>query len=132
MMVLLDLTKSPKSQKRKADPSESKSTLQLSLEKPIKTAILLSLVGVESIVANQWPTLLQDNALKAITLWDNLLAFGKPLGKTVRLIQRLGNETINPDEVPQASRDEIFSELQPPRPSALGLVLYGLPHQAIV
>ncbi|XP_038168284.1 cilia- and flagella-associated protein 46 [Arvicola amphibius] len=136
MMVLLDLTKSSEIQKQKAEISENKSTSQLSLEKPIETAILLSLVGVESIVANQWPTLLQDNALRATTLWDNLLAFGKPLGKTVRLIQRLGNETINQDEVPQASREEIFSELQAqrfePRPISLGLVLYGLPHQAIV
>lgn len=47
------------------------STSQLSLEKPIETAILLSLVGVESIVANQWPTLLQDNALRATILWDS-------------------------------------------------------------
>ncbi|KAK7804547.1 hypothetical protein U0070_002604 [Myodes glareolus] len=99
MMVLLDLTRSSESRKRKTDSSENKSTSQLSLEKPIETAILLSLVGVESIVANQWPTLLQDNALRATILWDN--------------------------EVPQASREE-------PRPTTLGLVLYGLPHQAIV
>lgn len=49
----------------------SHSESQRSLEKPIETAILLSLVGVESIVANQWPTLLQDNALRANILWDS-------------------------------------------------------------
>ncbi|XP_035317165.1 cilia- and flagella-associated protein 46 isoform X1 [Cricetulus griseus] len=136
MMILLDLTRSSESRKRKEESSESKSKSQRSLEKPIETAILLSLVGVESIVANQWPTLLQDNALRANILWDNLLAIGKPLGKTVRLIQRIGNETVNQDEVPPESKEEMYSELQPQQgeshPTALCLVLYGLPHQAIV
>lgn len=40
------------------------------------------------------------------------------------------------DEPPHTSKEEIFSELQPQHleshPTALGLVLYGLPHQAIV
>lgn len=44
---------------------------QRSLLKPIQTAILLSLVGVESIVDNQWPTVMKDNMLRAITLWDS-------------------------------------------------------------
>lgn len=47
------------------------SALQLSLEDPIETAILLSLVGVKSILANQWPTVLQDNALRARVLWES-------------------------------------------------------------
>lgn len=44
---------------------------QLALEEPIETAILLSLVGVKSILANQWPTTLQDNALRANVLWES-------------------------------------------------------------
>lgn len=44
---------------------------QLTLEEPIETAILLSLVGVRSILANQWPTTLQDNALRANILWES-------------------------------------------------------------
>jgi hypothetical protein len=47
------------------------SASQRSLVKPIQTAILLSLVGVESIVDNQWPTLMQDNMLRATILWDS-------------------------------------------------------------
>uniref|UniRef100_A0A8C6QI67 Cilia and flagella associated protein 46 n=1 Tax=Nannospalax galili TaxID=1026970 RepID=A0A8C6QI67_NANGA len=136
MMVMLDLMRSSQSQRRKIESSENKSASQRALEKPIETAILLSLVGVGSIVANQWPTLLQDNALCANILWENLLAIGKPIGKTVRLIQRINNETVNQGEAPQASKDEKFSELQPSNleshPTALSLVLYGLPHQAIV
>lgn len=44
---------------------------QLSLEEPVPTAILLSLVGVGSVLVNQWPARLQDNALRASTLWES-------------------------------------------------------------
>ncbi|XP_014649525.1 PREDICTED: cilia- and flagella-associated protein 46 [Ceratotherium simum simum] len=90
MMVLLDLTRSYESMRRQTEVSENKSALQLSLEEPIKTAILLSLVGVRSILANQWPTLLQDNALRASVLWENLLTVGRPVGRAVRLLQTMG------------------------------------------
>lgn len=92
---------------------------QLSLEEPIKTAILLSLAGVRSILANQWPTFLQDNALRASVLWESewaraswarpqpcaplrkpaglrdvsfldLLTVGRPIGRAVRLLQKMG------------------------------------------
>lgn len=136
MMILLDLTRSSHSQKRTIESSEGQSASQRSLVKPIQTAILLSLVGVESIVDNQWPTLMQDNMLRATILWDNLLAIGKPLGKTVRLIHKLCNEPGSQDEKPQVSKNEPLSELQPHHPesltTALNWVLYGLPHQAIV
>lgn len=98
------------------------SELQLSLEEPVETAILLSLVGVGSIVASQWPTVLQDNAMRARVLWESewfrsccavlqprslpgpggrmahlradssldLLAVGRPIGRTTRLLQEAG------------------------------------------
>ncbi|XP_052029594.1 cilia- and flagella-associated protein 46 [Apodemus sylvaticus] len=137
MMILLDLTRSSHSRKRKIETSEGQSISQRSLERPIETAILLSLIGVESIVNNQWPTLLKDNMLRATILWDNMLAIGKPLGKTVRLIHMLQrNETGSQDAGPQTSRDEPLSGLKPHHleslATALNWVLYGLPHQAIV
>lgn len=48
-----------------------RSAPQLALEGSTETAILLSLVGVRSIVANQWWTALQDNAMRAIVLWES-------------------------------------------------------------
>ncbi|XP_073934125.1 cilia- and flagella-associated protein 46 isoform X3 [Castor canadensis] len=138
MVVVLDMTSSYHSRRRKTETSESKSMVQQSLERPLKTAILLSLVGVKSIVANQWPTVLQDNALRANILWENLLAVGKTVGQTVRLLQKMGcNEDANQDEVPPPLRDErmplqLEFQNQEPHPTALSLVLYGLPHQAIV
>ncbi|XP_013358484.1 PREDICTED: cilia- and flagella-associated protein 46 isoform X2 [Chinchilla lanigera] len=158
MMVLLDLMRSHESLRRQTETSDSKSLMQQSLKEPIKTAIFLSLVGVRSIIANQWPTRMQDNALRASILWENLLAVGKPIGRTVRLLQNIGlNEMVkqgamrksrgsgalhswiplrSSDEIPQTSKSKLmFFEQQPRReetlPIALNLVLYGLPHQAI-
>ncbi|XP_058527647.1 cilia- and flagella-associated protein 46 [Ochotona princeps] len=136
VMVLLDLTQSSDSLRRHTEASEHKSVAQLSLEEPVDTAILLSLVGVKSILANQWPTSLQDNALRARALWEGLLA-GKPLGKTVRLLQEAASSPRpGPDEAPRTSWDRLmFLWPQQPGavllPTALNLVLYGLPHQVI-
>ncbi|XP_023564812.1 cilia- and flagella-associated protein 46 [Octodon degus] len=138
MMVLLDLMRSYESLRRQLKTPESKSLLQQSLKEPIKTAIFLSLVGVQSIAANQWPTRMQDNALRASILWENLLAVGKPIGRTVRLLQKMGNnDMLSQDEIPQTSKSKLAFFQPQPRgeetllPLALNLVLYGLPHQAI-
>ncbi|KAM9197443.1 cilia- and flagella-associated protein 46 [Dugong dugon] len=137
VMVLLDLVHSFESMRRRSELAENKSALQLSLEGPIETAILLSLVGVRSILANQWPTQLQDNAMRASVLWDNLLAVGKSMGRTVRLLQKMGSDDLaSQAESPQTSKDMLASlrwQLRRPEllPAALNLVLYGLPHQAI-
>ncbi|XP_004375045.1 cilia- and flagella-associated protein 46 [Trichechus manatus latirostris] len=137
VMVLLDLVHSFESMRRRSELAENKSALQLSLEGPIETAVLLSLVGVRSILANQWPTLLQDNAMRASVLWDNLLAVGKSMGRTVRLLQKMGSDDMaSQAESSQTSKDMLAShrwQLRRPEllPTALNLVLYGLPHQAI-
>uniref|UniRef100_A0A8B9XME4 Uncharacterized protein n=1 Tax=Bos mutus grunniens TaxID=30521 RepID=A0A8B9XME4_BOSMU len=171
MMVLLDLAQSYESVRRHAESSESRSELQLSLEEPVETAILLSLVGVGSIVASQWPTVLQDNAMRARVLWESewfrpccavlqpcgllgpagggwpisglissldLLAVGRPIGRTTRLLQEVGaSEAAHHDESLHAWKDRpaaLRPQLQGSErlPITLNTVLYGLPHQAIV
>ncbi|KAL0616897.1 Cilia- and flagella-associated protein 46 [Plecturocebus cupreus] len=130
LLVLLDLARSYQSRRRRMERSEHRSASKPSLEDPVEVAILLSLVGVKSILANQWSTLLQDNALRASVLWENLLAVGKPVGETVRLLQEMsGDEATMKDRVllllqPQLQSSELL-------PTTLNLVLYGLPHQAI-
>nr|XP_058154071.1 cilia- and flagella-associated protein 46 isoform X2 [Dasypus novemcinctus] len=140
LMVLLDLTRSPNSLRRRRELADSKSQLQLSLEDPLATAVLLSLVGVRSLLANQWPTRLQDNALRATVLWENLLAAGKPVGRAARVLQRMVSEEAAPEESPWTSRDKLLPDALPLQkllrgsalpPAALNLVVYGLPHQAI-
>ncbi|XP_043453885.1 cilia- and flagella-associated protein 46 isoform X3 [Prionailurus bengalensis] len=95
MMVLLDLTRSCASMQRHMEHSDSKSVAQLSLERPVETAVLLSLVGVRSILANQWPTFLQDNALRASVLWENLLTAGRPIGRAAHLLRQTGAGDTN-------------------------------------
>ncbi|XP_017369055.1 cilia- and flagella-associated protein 46 isoform X2 [Cebus imitator] len=138
VLVVLDLAQSYQSMRRHMESLEHRSASEPSLEDPINVAILLSLVGVKSILANQWPTLLQDNALRASILWENLLAVGKPVGETVRLLQEMsGDEAVNQDEASQTLKDKVLLLLQPQLqssellPTTLNLVLYGLPHQAV-
>uniref|UniRef100_A0A673SVV5 Cilia and flagella associated protein 46 n=1 Tax=Suricata suricatta TaxID=37032 RepID=A0A673SVV5_SURSU len=137
VMVLLDRTRSYQSMWRHTEHSESKSVAQLSLEKPVETAILLSLVGVRSILANQWPTSLQHNALRASILWENLLTVGRPVGRAVHLLRKTGaGDTNTHDESLRTVKDKLpsFRPLPggPERlPIALNMVLYGLPHLAI-
>ncbi|KAM5241604.1 cilia- and flagella-associated protein 46 isoform 3-T3 [Hipposideros larvatus] len=138
MMVLLDRTRSYESARRHTESSESKSAAQLSLEEPVETAVLLSLAGVSSILANQWPALLRDNALRASVLWENLLTVGKPTGRAVRLLQKMDAGVMaSHSEAPGTFKDRLMSllpQLQGPErlPISLNLVLYGLPNQAIV
>lgn len=114
------------------------SAAQLSLEEPVETAVLLSLAGVSSILANQWPALLRDNALRASVLWENLLTVGKPTGRVVRLLQKMeAGVMARHGEAPGTFKDRLMSllpQLQGPErlPISLNLVLYGLPNQAIV
>nr|XP_054099482.1 cilia- and flagella-associated protein 46 isoform X1 [Callithrix jacchus] len=146
VLVVLDLARSYQSMKRHKQSLEhrrclaaqGRSASKPSLEDPVNMAILLSLVGVKSILANQWSTLLQDNALRASVLWENLLAVGKPVGETVRLLQEMaGDEAVNQDEASQTLKDKMLLLLQPQLqsskllPTTLNLVLYGLPHQAV-
>uniref|UniRef100_A0A8P0P4U3 Cilia and flagella associated protein 46 n=1 Tax=Canis lupus familiaris TaxID=9615 RepID=A0A8P0P4U3_CANLF len=122
MMVLLDLTRSYESMRRQAERSENKSVAQLCLEDPIETAVLLSLAGVRSILANQWPTLLRDNALRASVLWET-----GPL-------RALSHSPS--DESAWTSRDKppyLWPQLGDSAwlPVTLNSVLYGLPHLAV-
>ncbi|XP_044896834.1 cilia- and flagella-associated protein 46 isoform X1 [Felis catus] len=129
MMVLLDLTRSYASMQRHTEHSDSKSVAQLSLERPVETAVLLSLVGVRSILANQWPTFLQDNALRASVLWENLLTAGRPIGRAAHLLRQTGaGDTNNHGNGSCSTSPLILCHAGPPpglcpRPSSLPVSL---------
>ncbi|KAM7074050.1 cilia- and flagella-associated protein 46 isoform 1-T1 [Molossus nigricans] len=136
LMVLLGLSRSYESMRRMMESLEHKSAPQLSLEEPVETAILLSLVGVRSILANQWLTPLQDNALRASVLWENLLTVGKSTGRVVRLLQKMDvDDMVSHDESPGTSKNRLMLRPRLRGPEqlsfSLNLVLYGLPNQVI-
>nr|XP_048713954.1 cilia- and flagella-associated protein 46 isoform X3 [Caretta caretta] len=140
LMILLDLMQSNQSFQRLAKLDTLKSRLHISVERPTETAILLSLTGVRSIMANQWYTPLQENAKRLEILSENLLQTGKTTGQTIRVLQKY---TIGVEKSPtgveenskNSSSDEIENQIIPNQsnlpaiqPSSFNCVLYGLPN----
>ncbi|KYO42269.1 cilia- and flagella-associated protein 46 isoform B [Alligator mississippiensis] len=144
LMILLDLMQSTQSSQRLTKTDIHRSSRQKSLERPTETAILLSLTGVRSIIANQWYTSLEGNAENLETLSENLLRVGKSTGQTVRILQK--NKTrekvpsINVEEdYGISSRNRIENQIIPNQsqspaiqPSSFNCVLYGLPNLIVM
>ncbi|KFZ67876.1 Tetratricopeptide repeat protein 40, partial [Podiceps cristatus] len=88
LMILLDLARSKQSYQRITNSDIHKSCLHIGIERPTETAMLLSLTGVRSIMANQWYTTLQENAERLEILSENLLSIGRTTGQTVHILQK--------------------------------------------
>ncbi|NWY58043.1 CFA46 protein, partial [Chionis minor] len=88
LMILLDLMRSKKSYQRITNSDIHKSCLHVAIERPTEAAVLLSLIGVRSVVANQWYTTLQENAERLEILSESLLSTGRTTGQTVRILQK--------------------------------------------
>ncbi|NWQ80390.1 CFA46 protein, partial [Columbina picui] len=88
LMILLDLVRSKESYQRITNSSIHKSCVHAVTESPIGSAMLLSLVGVRSVVANQWYTTLQENAETLDVLSENLLSCGRTTGQIVHTLQK--------------------------------------------
>uniref|UniRef100_A0A8C5SLP3 Uncharacterized protein n=1 Tax=Laticauda laticaudata TaxID=8630 RepID=A0A8C5SLP3_LATLA len=73
---------------RLRNQDEGRSSLRLSLEKTTKTAIILSLIGVRSVIINQWFTTLEENTMRLDSLCENFIKVGKTTGQAVRILQR--------------------------------------------
>ncbi|ETE71960.1 putative protein C10orf92, partial [Ophiophagus hannah] len=56
---------------RLRNQDEGRSSLRLSLEKTTKTAIILSLIGVRSVIINQWFTTLEENTMRLDSLCES-------------------------------------------------------------
>ncbi|NXP81683.1 CFA46 protein, partial [Ramphastos sulfuratus] len=87
LMILLDLVRSKRSYQRIANSGIHKSCLHVAVEGPTETAMLLTLTGVGSIIANQWFTTLQENAERLDILSESLLSMGRTTGQTIRVLQ---------------------------------------------
>ncbi|NXK79273.1 CFA46 protein, partial [Amazona guildingii] len=88
LMILLDLVRSKQSHQRITNSDIHKSCLHIAIEGPTESAMLLSLTGVRSIIANQWYTTLQENAERLEILCENLLSIARTTGQTVHSLQK--------------------------------------------
>nr|XP_014352574.1 PREDICTED: cilia- and flagella-associated protein 46 [Latimeria chalumnae] len=153
IMILLDLVQTSHSFFRQSKLDIEKSALNLSLERPLETAILLSLTGIRCIMANQWHSILEQNVQTLEILTENLLKVGKASGQAVCTLKSgVHNLTmekkcpVGPDalhEVAEASyassgkrTEESSATIKPDQdkilPSAFNYVLYGLPNLVII
>ncbi|XP_054238278.1 cilia- and flagella-associated protein 46 [Indicator indicator] len=144
LMILLDLVRSKKSYQRVANSGIHKSCQYVAIEGPTETAMLLSLSGVGSIIANQWFTTLQENAQRLDILSESLLSMGRTTGQTVYVLQ----ETLTPkgrdaitmevdsDGPPGRKAEDqpihLSSALPANCPASLNCVLYGLPNTVVM
>ncbi|KAM6130315.1 cilia- and flagella-associated protein 46 [Phoenicopterus ruber ruber] len=110
LMILLDLVRSKQSYQRITNSDIHKSCLHIAIERPTETAMLLSLTGVRSIIANQWYTTLQENAERLEILSEmEVDSYSSPRDKAEE-------QTIHTS-----------SNLPATHPSFFNCVLYGLP-----
>uniref|UniRef100_UPI00398F0566 cilia- and flagella-associated protein 46 n=1 Tax=Pristiophorus japonicus TaxID=55135 RepID=UPI00398F0566 len=148
LMILLDLARTSQSFRRQSILDKTKSAMQLSIERQMDAAILLSLTGVRSIMINQWHSSLQDNAMKLKKLSKNLLEVGKTTGQTILEIFKSGtqNFSTNDDELsaekpnaldrffgsasgyPEAQASSHHPEERNTQQTAFNFILYGLPN----
>ncbi|XP_041476710.1 cilia- and flagella-associated protein 46-like isoform X5 [Lytechinus variegatus] len=84
LAIILDLVQTNQSFMRQSKIDVEKSNTDLSLEKPVETAMLLSLAGAGCVMSNQWHCKLGDNASTFNTLMKGLLETGRTTGQTVR------------------------------------------------
>ncbi|XP_053927744.1 cilia- and flagella-associated protein 46 [Cuculus canorus] len=143
LMILLDLVRTKKSYQRITRSDIHKSCLHIALEEPTETAVLLSLAGVRSIIANQWYTTLQGNAERLDILSENLLSAGRTAGQTVHILRKRNThrerDSIKMEADSHSSPGEkseetipAASDLPTTHPSFFNCVLYGLPNVIIM
>ncbi|XP_063162642.1 cilia- and flagella-associated protein 46 [Candoia aspera] len=138
LIVLSGRVHSKPSLIRLRNQDEGRSSLRLSLEMTTETAIILSLIGVRSIIINQWFTTLEENSIRLDSFCESFLKVGRTTGQAVRIIQRkkmLRDESLKTS--PGSPGDEKGHSLEkspsqpnqtPVHPSVIDAVLYGLPN----
>ncbi|NXG54592.1 CFA46 protein, partial [Hemiprocne comata] len=83
LMMLLDLVRSKQSYQRITNSSIHKSCLHAAIERPTETAMLLSLTGVRSVVANQWFSSVQENAERLEVVSQRKLGYSSWFASTL-------------------------------------------------
>ncbi|TMS04948.1 Cilia- and flagella-associated protein 46 [Larimichthys crocea] len=88
MALLFDLVQNHASVHRQSNTDVYKSAEQLDLEKPLKTAMLLSMGGVGCVVLNQWHSSFHQNTHNMASVLDNLLRARHTSGQVIHALRR--------------------------------------------
>ncbi|KAM8739310.1 cilia- and flagella-associated protein 46 isoform 1-T1 [Acanthopagrus schlegelii] len=131
MALLFDMVQNNVSVLRQLNSDMHKSAEQFALEKPLETALLMSLGGVGCIVLNQWQTSLQQNTQNMAKVLDNLLKDRQTSGQTIHALRR-GDSSEMPhhkddQELLTDSREDEVHHKTTVTPSAFNCILYGVP-----
>ncbi|XP_060072788.1 cilia- and flagella-associated protein 46-like [Ylistrum balloti] len=145
ILYIQDLAQTSKSFTRQSKLDVLKSASILALEKPVETAMLVSLTGIKCLMANQWHCALAENANRLKTNMKDMLEGGKTTGEALRLLftpyRRRKPEEDKPTEEAEEKEshrederdfsDRDFGakeELPEPEMSWYNTVCYGLPN----
>ncbi|OWF46298.1 Tetratricopeptide repeat protein 40 [Mizuhopecten yessoensis] len=145
ILYVQDLAQTSKSFTRQSKLDVLKSASILALEKPVETAMLVSLTGVKCLLANQWHCTLAENANRLKVNMKDMLEGGRTTGESARLVftpyrRRKPEEDKPADEAEEkeshredergfSDRDFGAKEEMPePEMSWYNTVCYGLPN----
>ncbi|XP_029496742.2 cilia- and flagella-associated protein 46 isoform X1 [Oncorhynchus nerka] len=145
MAVLFDLVQNSASMLRQSKLDVQKSDGHLALERPLETALLLTLSGVRCVLLNQWHSSPQRNINNMDSVMENLLRVGLTSGQTVHALRKGEVQSTEKDTNTAGSDDTIGHEdsvnrdgnahdAQPrltTSSSAFNCVIYGLPNLVI-
>ncbi|XP_042358180.1 cilia- and flagella-associated protein 46 [Plectropomus leopardus] len=133
MALLFDLVQNNASAVHQSNLDVHESAGQLTLEKPLETALLLSLAGVGCIVLDQWHSSLKQNTHSMANVLDNLLRGRQTSGHTICALRR-GDSSEIPTHKVTGSDQVLLTDSKKVHhkttltPSTFNCVLYGLPN----
>ncbi|XP_069045075.1 cilia- and flagella-associated protein 46 isoform X2 [Lepisosteus oculatus] len=149
LVIIFDLVQNSLSVRRQSKLDIEKSALHLSLERPLETAVLLSLAGVRSIMANQWHSTFKKNTTKMELLIENLLKVGMTSGQAVHVARKSESQSFpceerelvtlpveNEGAMDPGKKRDVISCVKHPKhttlsPSAFNFIVYGLPNLVV-
>ena len=128
IMVILDHTETNESFLRQSTLDASKTCSELTFEFPFESAAILSLTGVNCIVANQWNCKLRHNKEKFVKIFEATIDNNKSIGNAVRSFLHAKAENKTDQDLPA---EDITEEVAPRQLDVIvsdNAVLYGVPY----
>ncbi|PAA91512.1 hypothetical protein BOX15_Mlig026945g4 [Macrostomum lignano] len=105
LVALFDMAQTSQSFLRQSKIDVVKRSDQLRLEKPVETALLMTLAGVPALCCHQWASTLKENATRLGTFLADVLEGGKTVGQAVNFVYE-PYKRANPEDAAAAASDE--------------------------